>query len=89
MTGNDLIGCLTSKTSPPYPVFIFRDENRQILGEYDPHLGGNSWVGGYRNNVLDREVLTWHMTWDQQDNDVVQLWITVKKREGGRKKGKL
>lgn len=37
MTGNDLIGSLTSKTSPPYPVFIFRDENRQILGEYDPH----------------------------------------------------
>ena len=69
MTGNDLIGSLTSKTSPPYLVFIFRDENRHVCGEYDPHFSENGCAGDYRNNVLDREVLSWYMTCDPHDTD--------------------
>lgn len=61
----------------PYPYFIFTDVNGLVLGEYMPWLRGDKWAGEDKNAILEREILTWYITWDQQDIDTVQFWITM------------
>ena len=81
MTCRDIIITFHKKTSgfPPYPVFIFRAADGLICGEYDPRLGDNAWTGD--SDVLHREIAYWYISRDQQDVDVVQLWITAKDEE--------
>lgn len=78
MTCYDLIKSFRTKQSfSPYPVFVFRTADGRVLGEYDPQRGEDAWAG---DDILHmhREIAYWYMTWDQQDTDVVQLWITIK-----------
>ena len=83
MTGREFIGSnvqpgLTKKPSfGPYPEFIFCDVQGRILGEYVPMPKGSHWSGGDKDTILGKKVLSWYITWDQQDIDVVQFWITV------------
>lgn len=83
MTGRELIYSY-SQLNPeryfhgPFPDFIFRDEQRRIMGEFAPLLEAHAWSGEAEESlVLDRPVKSWYITWDIQDIDVVQFWITV------------
>lgn len=88
MTGRDFVESniqLSLKREPayggPYPELIFRDTKGRVLGEYLPILKDNRWSGGDKNRILDKEIISWYITWDIQDIDVVQFWITVETGE--------
>lgn len=61
----------------PYPAFIFRDPRGLIVGEYAPWLEKKRWAGENEETILEREIVSWYISWDMQDIDVVQFWITV------------
>lgn len=80
MTCYDLIKIFRKQGgNPPYPVFVFRTADGRVRGEYDSRLGDDAWTGD--TDILDKEVAYWYISWDQQDVDVVQLWITAKNKE--------
>ena len=76
MTCCDFIKNLKQKAVPPHPVFIFRAADGRVRGEYDPRLGDDAWAGD--SDVLHKEIADWYISWDQQDVEAVQFWITVK-----------
>ena len=56
-----------------HPVFIIRNIRGQIVGEYDPGIIEEKWAGSDYESAMKENVLSWRITRDQQDMDVVQF----------------
>ena len=41
-------------------------------------LGDDAWAGNDEDGILGKEIACWYISWDAQDTDGVQFWITVK-----------